>query len=254
MKKIYTLLSILLISGALMAQVKVTFMVDITKYLAAGTPLGANGIRIGGDFDVTEAMNGETAMTAWSPSYEASALVNLGDSVWSITVTYPATSIGLTQSFKFVNNDWGTNEGTDPTNTIVTGGCGTADGGGNINRSLVIPATDTKLLFCWDACTRCNGNDPIATGLKDRNPVSALALTPNPVSSSATIRLNLQNASNVDISILTITGQNVLKIKYSRETAGNHTYNLDVSAIPAGIYLYRVVTGGSASSGNFVKL
>jgi hypothetical protein len=254
MKKLYTLLSILLISGALMAQVNVTFMVDITKYLAAGSTLGANGIRIGGNFDVTSAMNGANAMTAWAPSSAPCALTDMGNNVWAITVTYPAASIGLTQAYKFVNNDWGTNEGTDAANTIATDGCGTDDGAGNINRALVIPATDTKLLFCWDACFRCNGNNPIATGVMNQNRVDAPAISPNPVTSITTFSISLKDASYVDISILNLTGQDILKIKYNKESAGKHSYNVDMTAIPAGIYLYRVVSGSSVATGNIVKL
>jgi hypothetical protein len=254
MKKIYTLLSVLLVCSALMAQVKVTYMVDVTKYLAAGTPLGANGIRIGGTFDLTAGMNGELAMTAWSPSSAACAMVNVGDSLWSITVTYPAESIGMVQLYKFVNNDWGTNEGTADDCTIATDECGTDDGAGNINRTLEIPATDAKYLFCWDACTRCDNGPANITGIRNSKPVSAFTLTPNPVTSNATIRLNLQQPGDVAVRIINLTGQEVLKINYARESAGHHTYNVDVTSIPAGVYLYRVVTGGSVTSGNIVKM
>ena len=253
MKKIYLLLSILMVTGSLMAQVKVTYMVDIRKYLAAGTPLGANGIRIGGDFVATNAKNGTTAMPAWSPSDAACAMIDYGDSLWTITVTYPAASIGMTQAYKFVNNNWGTNEGTAATSTIATDGCGTDDGGGNINRSLVIPDFDITLQYCWDACNRCNGANSDITSVRDIKTFSA-SVFPNPVNSGTRISLNLQKASDVTISIVNLTGREVLKTNYNRESAGNHIYNIDLTAIPAGIYLYRVVSGGSVASGNIVKL
>jgi hypothetical protein len=254
MRKIYCFLFLLLISGSLMAQVHVTYKVDVRKYLQTGTLLGANGIRIGGDFAVTGAMNGETAMPDWSPSNAACALTDMGDSIWAITVTYPVGSVGLTQQYKFVNNDWGTNEGTDEANTIATDGCGTDDGAGNINRTLEIPATDVTLQFCWDACFRCNGGIPDITGVRYSNPVSAVAVFPNPVTDVAAISMHLNKPGDVAISIINLLGQEILSVKHYNESAGNHSYNIDASAIPSGMYMYRVVAGKVSNSGNFVKL
>lgn len=254
MKKIYSLLSILFVAGAVNAQVNVTYMVDITDYLAAGNTLGAGGIRIGGDFATTGGMNGAAAMAAWTPSDPTCALVDMGSNVWAITVTYPTSSIGLTQPYKFVNNDWGTNEGTDAGTTIATDGCGTDDGGGNINRSLLIPDADVMLQYCWDACYKCDGSDPVVLGVENINPVSGIVVSPNPVSNNATISFNLQNASEVAISIVNVMGQEVLSINNSNEAAGNHSYNVDVTALPAGNYIYRVISGNAVTSGNIVKL
>lgn len=254
MKKIYSLLSILLVAGAVNAQVNVTYMVDITNYLAAGNTLGAGGIRIGGDFAATGGMNGAAAMAAWTPSDPTCALTDMGSNVWAITVTYPTSSIGMTQPYKFVNNDWGTNEGTDPGNTIATDGCGTDDGGGNINRSLLIPDADVTLQYCWDACFKCDGSDPVVLGVENINVISGIVVSPNPVTTNATISFNLQNASEVAISIVNLMGQEVLSINNSNEAAGNHAYNVDVTALPAGNYIYRVISGNAVTSGNIVKL
>jgi hypothetical protein len=254
MRKFYTLIALSLISGLMMAQVNVTLMVDITKYLAAGTPLGANGIRIGGDFGATSAMNGAVAMPAWSPSNAACALVDKGGNVWSITITFPSASIGMTQPFKFVNNDWGTNEGVAATSTVATDGCGVDDGAGNINRTLVIPASDIKLEYCWDACFKCNGSDPAATGVWNRQNAAELTITPNPVNTTATLRLNLRKTNELAVSIINLMGQEVIKINYGKLSAGDHNYDLDFSKIPSGIYLYRVSAGGHITSGNIVKL
>lgn len=96
MKKIYSLLSILFVAGAVNAQVNVTYMVDITNYLAAGNTLLPGGIRIGGDFGALAAENAGTAMASWSPADPTCALTDMGSNVWSITVTYPTASIGMT--------------------------------------------------------------------------------------------------------------------------------------------------------------
>ncbi len=135
------------------AQVSVTYKVDIQNYLRAGNVLGANGIRIAGNFSDLGAN-----LPNWTPSSPACAMIRQGTSnVWSITVTYPSTAIGQTQIYKFVNNDWGTNEGVDFSNQLVANGCGINDGTGNINRVLVIPnSASSEVSFCWDQCSVCN--------------------------------------------------------------------------------------------------
>jgi hypothetical protein len=134
-KNLYTLISFLLLSTALSAQVTVTYKVDVTDYILT-TPVSPNGIRIGGNFTTVGAT--APAIPDWSPAAPEAAMTDEGNNVWSISVTYPSTAIGTEQLFKFVNGDWGTNEGATGSE-IATGGCGLDDGAGNINRTLVIP-------------------------------------------------------------------------------------------------------------------
>jgi hypothetical protein len=255
MKKLYFLMALFFISAALSAQVKVTYMVDVKNYLAAGTALGANGIRIGGDFAVTGGTNGENAMPDWSPSNEFCGMTHVKDSIWKITVTYPAASIGLTQSYKFVNNDWGTNEGVDAENTIATDGCGTDDGGGNINRQLEIPDKDVTLLFCWDRCMTCDGKSPEVTAIHNlEGGLGTLSVAPNPVSSYVRFNLNLRQSGNVIISLYNFRGEEVSSVAYCNENAGSRVYTIDVQSLPAGSYIYHVNAGKASVTGNVVKL
>ncbi len=131
------------------APVTVTYQVDVTEYLAGGATLNPNGIRVGGNFTTVGA-----SLPDWSPANAACAMTDLGNNLWSIAVTYPASAIGTTQLYKFVNGDWGTNEGGG-SSLIAINGCGVNDGGGNINRTLVIPATNTTYTYCWDKCVAC---------------------------------------------------------------------------------------------------
>jgi hypothetical protein len=86
----------------------------------------------------------------------AQAIRTLGD---AIDTSLWNSGFGQAGKNKFINGNWGMNEGTDPLNTIVSGGCGVDDGSGNINRTLVIPAAATTLTYCWDACAAsCSAN------------------------------------------------------------------------------------------------
>ncbi len=130
--------------------VNVTFTVDITNYLAAGNILGVNGIRIAGNF----ATIGAKSMSDWLPTAATSAMTKGANNKWSIIVTIPDTSKGKSLLYKFVNNDWGQNEGVDLSNSILN--CGVSDGSGNYNRVLVLPTKDSSVSVCWDQCSACN--------------------------------------------------------------------------------------------------
>jgi len=219
---------------SLQAQVTVTYKVDITAYLAGGATLGANGIRVGGNFADQSAAVTAGNMVNWSPSDANSAMTDMGNNIWSIAVTYPAASVGATQTYKFVNNDWGTNEGTDPANTIATGGCGVDDGSGNINRTLVIPATNTEVCFVWDGCSACG-----AASVKGAV-VNKLAIYPNPASSS--FRMDLSGNGAAFASISDLTG------KVVRTLAGNSlSGEISIADLNAGVYTVTLTEGTKVS-------
>ncbi len=253
MYKLYTFLIAVFISSALIAQVNVTYQVDITDYLLT-TPLGENGIRIGGNFADLGATKGGEPMLNWSPADANSALTDMGDNIWSITVTYPDTSIAKLQQYKFVNNDWGTNEGTDPANTIATDGCGTDDGSGNINRELIIPANDVTNTYCWDRCLQCDGSDP-STDIENVDAIKyAVSISPNPFNSNVEIAFNLVSNEKVTLTIYNMMGAQVATLINGNLGAGNHVANWNGNNLPAGNYMYRLQAGAEATSGSIVKL
>lgn len=240
MKKL-VLSAALVVAAALglQAQVTVTYKVDITNYLSGGATIGANGIRVGGNFADHGGAVTAGNMVNWSPSDANSGMTDQGSNIWSIAVTYPATAIGATQLYKFVNNDWGTNEGTDPANTIATGGCGVDDGAGNINRTLVIPATSTEVCFVWDGCSAC-GQSSVKTSV-----INKLSISPNPATSS--IRLDLAGSGNASASFTDLTGRTV-------KTLSGSLLNSDISIadLNAGMYMVTLTEGSRVSQASLV--
>lgn len=145
----------------IIAQVTVTFQVDIENYLAEGNILGPNGMRIGGQFEDRGATTQGQLISNWTPSDISCGMAQIGPTtLWEIVVEFPDSSIGNSLLYKFVNNDWYTNEGVD-SSQIVIGGCGIDDGGGNANRLLIIPNQDVTLNYCYDMCTMCNGQNSL---------------------------------------------------------------------------------------------
>jgi hypothetical protein len=230
MKRLFTLALAVLMAGAAFGQVNVTFKVDITEYLAAGNTLSADGMRIGGDFAANAAENGGTAMVDWTPSDANSAMVDEGSNVWSITVTFPSSSIGNTQQFKFVNGDWGTNEGST---VMVDDGCAIDDGSGNVNRTLVVPDGDVAYQYCYDSCFQCDGSPALlATGIDA--PLAGLSnieVSPNPATSFALVSFDADVQREYTITISNTMGQIV-----SVQPVLNNRVLVERNGLPAGMY------------------
>ncbi|MDG1253402.1 MAG: T9SS type A sorting domain-containing protein [Schleiferiaceae bacterium] len=247
MKKVLTLGLAALTSIMSYGQVDVTFQVDMSDYVAAGTAVAANGLRVGGNFATAGASAGSLAMADWSPTDTGSAMTDLGNDVWAITVTFPSTAIGGTTLYKFVNGDWGTNEGTDPACTIATDGCGIDDGSGNINREIVVPtANGTILRYCWDACYQCDGS--AASISLDETAVSGLSVYPNPANGPVAIAFTAKASSNATINVFNVLGQCVNSFDAVVFAGKNEVrWNLDAangSMVANGNYLVEVVVDG----------
>ena len=250
MKKILTLGLAALTSVMAYGQVDVTFQVDVTDYVAAGNAVAANGLRVGGNFAFAGATNGSLAMADWSPTDTGSAMTDQGNGVWSITVTFPSTAIGGTTFYKFVNGNWGTNEGTDPACSIVTDGCGSDDGSGNINREIVVPSGNgTVLRFCWDACYQCDGSG--ASISVDETAVSGLSVYPNPANGPVAIAFTAKASSTATINVFNVLGQRVNSFDAAVFAGKNEIrWNLDAangSLVENGNYLVEVVVDGEKS-------
>jgi hypothetical protein len=242
MKKLSTLLLALVVAGGVSAQVNVTFKVDITEYLAGGATLSADGMRIGGDFATNAAENGGTAMVDWTPSDANSAMTDEGGNVWSITVTFPAESVGNTQQFKFVNGDWGTNEGSS---VMVDDGCAADDGSGNVNRQLVIPSADVTYLWCYDSCFTCDGNDPLqVTGIDaPQAGLSNIEVFPTPATYGAVIAFEAATERNYDLTLTNTVGQVVL----TQPVLGNRVF-VERNGLPAGVYFATLSAADGANA------
>jgi hypothetical protein len=230
---------------ALSAQINVTYKVDIAEYLQSGNLLGANGIRIGGNFAANGAVVGGNGMADWTPSDATSAMSqeDIG-TIWSITVTYPSSDAGSTQLYKFVNNDWGTNEGT-ASNLIAIDGCGLDDGSGNINRTLTIPAADTTLLYCWDNCDPCAG---FPTALQHVSNSIKPFVFPNPAKNSFNLSGSFISEQPCTIDFFNPLGQAVRSITLNPTKSELQSHELDVSSLTPGLYVLKLANGSIAST------
>jgi hypothetical protein len=244
MKKTLTLAAALVASAAF-AQVNVTYRVDMSAYITGGLTIDSSGVKLGGTFGDLGATNGSGAtMTNWSPGDMVNALYPIGNDIWEMVVTYPSSSVGQLQKFKFVNGNWGApgvaNEG-GTASTIVSGGCGVLDGN-DINRTLTIPASNITLTFCWESCNQCDGSASLSSIELDEK---ALTMSPNPTSGAVSIDFSARAAGTATINVMSLLGQSVMVLNPAVE-AGANSIKADLN-VANGTYFVEVVVDGMKS-------
>ncbi len=71
----------------------------------------------------------------------------------------------------------------------------------------------------------------------------SLSVYPNPISSAATVRYSIAAQSNVTIGMYDISGRPVRTLRNGYEREGEHTFLLQASELPTGVYMLRLVSG-----------
>lgn len=74
--------------------------------------------------------------------------------------------------------------------------------------------------------------------------VRLLAPYPNPVRNTATIEYSIARQSEVRLSVQNILGQEIALLESGTRDAGRYQYHLDTSVLPAGLYIWSLVTDG----------
>ena len=145
--------------------------------------------------------------------------------MWSITVFYPDSAAGKTQRYKFVNNDWGTNEGSQ---NLVTGACGVQDGN-DVNRILSLGPDGGIYTFCWDQCTlSCE------ISIADKKSTQALEVWPNPFEGT----FRIESLFTQEFEIINLLGKAEFK---SELKAG--LQEITVPELKQGLYFLRTSNG-----------
>jgi len=78
-------------------------------------------------------------------------------------------------------------------------------------------------------------------------------LYPNPVSESGKIIYHLMKPSEVKVQLYNLAGERVRNIQLQTQQAGSNFVDLDLTNLPSGVYLYRIVAGGQYEQEVFIK-
>lgn len=99
---------------------------------------------------------------------------------------------------------------------------------------------------------------PIITGVEEpRQVVASFALEqnyPNPFNPSTTIRFSLASAAFASLRVFNITGQEIATLLNKEMSPGIHEVTWNASALPSGVYIYRLEAGSLSETKRLVLL
>ena len=76
-----------------------------------------------------------------------------------------------------------------------------------------------------------------------------VAVSPNPTSDRAVVAFALDAPSAVRLALYDVLGREVAAVDAGRLAEGAHRLGLDVSSLPSGVYVWRLVAGGRTEAG-----
>lgn len=178
----------------------VTFRVNMER-----ETVSAQGVRIAG------------SMTGWADQ----AMTNVGNNIWETTIELP---VGEMLQYKFKNgpNGWETSP------ALLE--CGMDDGGGNVNRTHTVGATNETLpISCFNWCPNCDALNANETAFG-----KAIGLNPNPAGDFVNLTYNFESLTNLNVRLVNGLGQMLLERNLDNATTGS--LRLDIASLPSGAY------------------
>lgn len=87
---------------------------------------------------------------------------------------------------------------------------------------------------------------------ESRPRLEVLSAAPNPSHGRVTLRYRLPHAAHVRLALFDVLGRHVATTLDAYRPAGEHAADYDASALPPGLYVYRLEAGGEVASGRLV--
>ncbi len=191
-----------------MPVVKVTFRVDLS---GEGVVISPDGIHLSGSFQ------------GWDPS--ATQMTEVGMGIYTAELMLAA---GSHQEYRFVNGNSEAGLETVPEECAQ-----------GLNRFVEVPENDTILdVVCFASCEPC----PVATDLHTSS-AKQLIIYPNPVTETANLSFNLENAQLVSVMVFNHQGSLIQETCRQFFQQGNHMLKMPVIHYSGGVYL--IVLRGS---------
>ncbi len=75
---------------------------------------------------------------------------------------------------------------------------------------------------------------------------------PNPADKDLTIEIGMKNADKTSVQVFDIAGNRISQIENSVDASGIYRYHINTSALPAGMYTYRLTGSSETTIGKFV--
>lgn len=89
-------------------------------------------------------------------------------------------------------------------------------------------------------------------GLAEVASVNNAVVYPNPATSNATLAVSMDNATDVEISVLNANGVIIKTVMNGNLTAGKHSFDLETSSLASGVYFAVIRSNDAANTIRFV--
>ena len=190
----------------------------------------------GGTWTATDTVNGEFMKV----------LTDMGNNIWSRTVTVPAGTPGGQYAYKFGMDYPGAdtvNMGTEYMDNEMPFGVNHAffliDGPGIVMNNFFgtqLPVSVEKLEDLLPAQYELEQNYP------------------NPFNPSTTIRFTVPEAELVTLKVYNLLGQEVITLLNEEQTSGVYEVTFDAAQLPSGIYFYSINAGDFVATKKMILL
>jgi hypothetical protein len=89
---------------------------------------------------------------------------------------------------------------------------------------------------------------PTFVSVKPVDIAKDVMVSPNPASDFANVQVLLKSSQKVELNVYDVMGKLVMNTNYGEQTTGYHTYKVNTSSLPAGIYLFTIKAGASQTT------
>jgi hypothetical protein len=89
---------------------------------------------------------------------------------------------------------------------------------------------------------------PTFVSVKPVDIAKDVTVSPNPASEYANVQVMLNNSGKVEVNVYDVMGKLVLANNYGQQSTGSHTYKINTSSLPSGVYVFNVQAGDSQTS------
>ncbi|MFZ4399952.1 MAG: M6 family metalloprotease domain-containing protein [Bacteroidales bacterium] len=91
------------------------------------------------------------------------------------------------------------------------------------------------------------------TGIEEHNIISNINIFPNPFLETTKITYTLTEDENVQLSVIDITGKELIHTDFNKQSKGNQSLIIDASEMKAGIYFIKLKAGNIIQKGKLIK-
>ncbi len=125
-------------------------------------------------------------------------------------------------------------------------------GAQNVRRYYAIEAIDSSGKRSVQAYNWI-GYDPASAIADQQNATARISITPTPASERATLAFSLVRPGKAVVELYTLQGNRIAVVVNAFFDAGQHTAELDLSALPSGVYLARCTAGTLRADTLFIR-